>query len=277
MQSTEVVESLKDIRDQVETHLRNVREYRAFLAIQAAMDEISHVGELHSPLGDVREGVRDRLNTLREYRALLAVEKSITDITDVLGLLGEITPRPSAQPSAVEPTPAEIVVAGATAAEIAPETKIEDQPAIQQSEPAPQFVEAAVAFEAAEAASVPAEPALAWAPSGVEVDTAPSPVIAESPAIEVSAPQASEIVVPVAIVAEPLPPPEAASPDIDHDIDALRVALGADQVQPSEAPAPLVATESNPAGEPAWIGSERAEDEPQQTVPEHDPGIAKVA
>ena len=275
MQSTEVVESLRNIRDQVETHLRNVREYRAFLAIQAAMDEISHVGELHSPLGDVREGVRDRLNTLREYRALLAVEKSITDITDVLGLLGEITPRPAAQPPAVEPTPAEIVVAEVTAAEIAPETKTEEQPAIQQSEPAPQSFEAAVAVEAAEAASVPAEPAIAWAPSGV--DTAPPPLLAEIPTIEVSAPHASEIVVPLEMVAEPFPPPEAASPDVDHDVDSLRVALGADQMQASEVPAPLVASESNPAGDPAWMGSERGEEEPQQTVPEHDPGIAKVA
>jgi hypothetical protein len=275
MQSTEVVESLKDIRDQVETHLRGVREYRAFLSIQAAMDEISHVGELHSPLGDVREGVRDRLNTLREYRALLAVEKSITDITDVLGLLGEIAPRPAAQPPAAEPAPA--VVPEVAATELAPATKTEEQPAIQQSEPAPQLVEAAVAFKAAEAASVPAEPAVAWAPSGVEVDTAPPPAIAEIPTIEVSAPPASEIVVPVEMVADPIPAPEAALPDVEHDVDLLRVALGADQVQTSEAPAPLVAPESIPASEPAWMGSERGEEEPQQTAPEHDPGIAKVA
>ena len=94
MQSTEVVESLQNIRDQVETHLRNVREYRAFLSIQAAMDEISHVGELHSPLESVCEGVKQRLNELREYRALIAVEKSIVDISGVLGLLDEITPPP---------------------------------------------------------------------------------------------------------------------------------------------------------------------------------------
>ena len=274
MQSTEVVESLQNIRDQVETHLRNVREYRAFLSIQAAMDEISHVGELHSPLESVCEGVKQRLNELREYRALIAVEKSIVDISGVLGLLDEITPRPAAQPQGAEPAPAEVVVAEVAAAEIAPEAKTEEQPAILHSEPAPQPLEAAVTVEAAEAASVPAEPAIAWAPSGVEVDTAPPPAIAEIPAFEVSAPQASEIFVPVEMVADSSPALETASPDVDHDIDSLRVALRT--VEASEASAPLGAAVSNPAGEPAWIGSERGE-EPQQTVPEHDPGIAKVA
>ena len=276
MQSTEVVESLQNIRDQVETHLRNVREYRAFLSIQAAMDEISHVGELHSPLENVREGVKQRLNELREYRALLAVEKSIVDISGVLGLLDEITPRPAAQQPAAEPAPAEVVVPEVAVAEIAAEAKTEEQPAILHSEPAPQPLEAAVTVEAAEAASVPAEPAIAWAPSGVEVDTAPPPAIAEIPAFEVSAPQASEIFVPVEMVADSSPAPETASPDVDHDIDSLRVALRTVEAQASEAPAPLGAAVSNPAGEPAWIGSERGE-EPQQTVPEHDPGIAKVA
>jgi hypothetical protein len=278
MQSTEVVESLQNIRDQVETHLRNVREYRAFLSIQAAMDEISHVGELHSPLGDVCEGVKQRLNELREYRALIAVEKSIVDISGVLGLLDEITPRPAAQPPAVEPAPAEVVVAEVAAAEIASETKTEEQPAIQQSEPAPQQpVEAAVAVEAPEALPVQAEPAVAWAPSGIEVDTAPPPAIAEIPAIEVSAPQPSEIFVPMEVVTDPIPAPAAAWPDVDHDVDSLRVALGTDQAQASEAPAPLVAAESNPGSESAGIGSEHVQEEPQQTVPEHDPAIAKVA
>jgi hypothetical protein len=267
MQSTEVVESLRNIRDQVETHLRNVREYRAFLAIQTAMDEISHVGELHSPLGDIQEGVKQRLNELREYRALLAVEKSITDISGVLGLLDEINPRPAA-----------VVVAEVATAEIAPEAKIEEQPAIQQREPAPQPVSAAFAVAVAEALPVQVEAAASWAPSGVQVDTAPPPLIAEIPAIETSAPHPSEIVLPAEMVSDPIPAPEvAASPNVDHDVDSLRVALGTDQAPASEASAPLVATESNPAGEPAWLGSERGEEEPQQTVPEHDPGIAKVA
>jgi hypothetical protein len=62
----------------------------------------------------------------------------------------------------------------------------------------------------------------------------------------------------------------------EQDVESLRVALGTDQAQATESPAPLeVAAESNPEAAPSSIGSEH--EEAQQTVPDHDEVIAKVA
>jgi hypothetical protein len=276
MQSTEVVDSLLNIRGDVEAHLRNVKEYRAFLSIQAAMDEIAHVGELHSPLEGVREGVRQRLNELREYRALLAVEKSITDIADVLGLLDEIAPRAVASPAAepaVDAVGTEVAVAAITA-----EVTSEEQTVTARSEPAPRPAEAAVATEAAEAVPTPTEVVAASTPSEAEAVATPAEAIAEIPATEADASQAVDIVVPTELVADAAPVTEATSTDAEHDVDALRAALGTSEIQGTEPPAPLVATaESNPEGAPSDFGSEHAQPESHQAVPDDDQVIARVA
>jgi hypothetical protein len=300
MQSTEVIETLQGIRDQVETHLRGVREYRAFLSIQVAMDEIAHVGELHSPLEAVREGVRQRLNDLREYRALLAVEKSITDIAGVLGLLDEIAPRPAPQAPVSEPAPANVVATEVAAKE---EATSEEQPVVAQtqeqfiaapSEPPPLPAEVFVVTSAPEAiatseviatsdviaaSQVMAAPAeVASAPAFTEVHAnAPVPAFAENTPFYASEQQAADIIVPAEIAAAAPLPFETPAPGVDQDIDSLRLALGAAPVEANEPPAPLVVAESNPTNEPPGIGSEHVQEEPQQTAPEHDPAIAKVA
>ncbi len=251
MQSAEVLKSLSNIRNEVETHLRTVKEYRAFLAIQTAMDEISHVGELHSPLEDVREGVRARLNETREYRALLAVEKSITDISGVLGLLDEIKPRPVATVAAVAPT--EPVFA-----DVAAEAHVEEQAAAQPE---------AVAAETAAAA-----------PSDVEANTTPPLVTGETAASETSAPDGAEIIVPTEFAADVQPTFEATPASVEHDVDSLHVAFEAIPVEAIDTPAPLVAAaESNLESQLSGFGAEQAHEQQYQTVPEHDQGIAKVA
>jgi hypothetical protein len=293
MQSTEVLESLSNIRGQVEAHLRNVKEYRAFLSIQAAMDEISHVGELHLPLESVREGVRQRLTDLREYRALLAVDKSMTDIAGVLGLLDEIAPRPAAA-AVAEPAPAEaiatevaatdvaateVAATQAAAAEVAAETQSEDQPAVAQTESsAPPLVEIAAVAPASEATPEPIEIVAASAPIEAEAATTEAQPITETPAFAVSTAQAADIIVPVEMVADAPPAFETTPTTADEDVESLRVALGTDQILAPETPTdPLVVAESNPATEVSGIAPEQLQPEPQQTVPEHDPAIAKVA
>jgi hypothetical protein len=293
MQSTEVLESLSNIRGQVEAHLRNVKEYRAFLSIQAAMDEISHVGELHSPLESVREGVRQRLTDLREYRALLAVDKSMTDIAGVLGLLDEIAPRPAAA-AVAEPAPAEaiatevaatdvaateVAATQAAAAEVAAETQSEDQPAVAQTESsAPPLVEIAAVAPASEATPEPIEIVAASAPIEAEAATTEAQPITETPAFAVSTAQAADIIVPVEMVADAPPAFETTPTTADEDVESLRVALGTDQIlAPGTHTDPLVVAESNPATEVSGIAPEQLQPEPQQTVPEHDPAIAKVA
>jgi hypothetical protein len=293
MQSTEVLESLSNIRGQVEAHLRNVKEYRAFLSIQAAMDEISHVGELHLPLESVREGVRQRLTDLREYRALLAVDKSMTDIAGVLGLLDEIAPRPAAA-AVAEPAPAEaiatevaatdvaateVAATQAAAAEVAAETQSEDQPAVAQTESsAPPLVEIAAVAPASEATPEPIEIVAASAPIEAEAATTEAQPITETPAFAVSTAQAADIIVPVEMVADAPPAFETTPTTADEDVESLRVALGTDQIlAPGTHTDPLVVAESNPATEVSGIAPEQLQPEPQQTVPEHDPAIAKVA
>jgi hypothetical protein len=287
MQSTEVVESLRNIRDQVETHLRNVREYRAFLAIQAAMDEISHVGELHSPLGDVQEGVKQRLNELREYRALLAVEKSITDISGVLGLLDEINPRPAAQPQAA---------AGEVSVQVQDQVQDQQQPVTAQTESAPQPAEAFVMAPAAEAAPALAD-FVAAAPGEVEAATTQAePAATEFAISEVGiAAQAVDIVVPTDFAANPPQAFEAAPSGFQQHFDSqqdaamptpaqpIESAQPWESSQPIESSVPLEPTGWTPANEAPGFGSEHFQhephqQEPQQTVPDHDdPAIAKVA
>lgn len=92
MRDIEVIQSLEQIKDRVKNQLLGVKEYRAFLAIQKAIDEISEIGAIVTSLEASRDQVQDRLNGVREYRALLAVEKSIADISDVLGILEDTAP-----------------------------------------------------------------------------------------------------------------------------------------------------------------------------------------
>ena len=85
--SHEIIRSLEKIQDQVKQELQNVKTYRAFLALDKAIDEISEIEDIARSLTGIRGQVVDRLNDVREYRALLAVEKSVLDISEVLSVL----------------------------------------------------------------------------------------------------------------------------------------------------------------------------------------------
>jgi hypothetical protein len=82
--------------------LQNVPEFRAFLAIKTAIEEIANIPDLMACLEPAKTKIMDRLMKVREYQALLAVEKSITEISEVLGVLagGEF---PNATTPAVAP------------------------------------------------------------------------------------------------------------------------------------------------------------------------------
>ena len=82
--------------------LTNVPEFRALLAVETAIEEVSNIPDLMACLDSAKTKIIDRLMKVREYQALLAVEKSITEISEVLGVLagGEF---PNATSPAVAP------------------------------------------------------------------------------------------------------------------------------------------------------------------------------
>jgi hypothetical protein len=89
LQSPGVIQSLERVRDRVKGQLIKVPEYRALLAIETSIAEVSNIPELAACLESAKEKIMDRLMTIREYQAMLAVEKSITEISEVLGVLAE--------------------------------------------------------------------------------------------------------------------------------------------------------------------------------------------
>jgi hypothetical protein len=105
----EIISSLEKIQDQVKLELQSVKTYRAFLAVDQAIVEISEIEEIVGPLNGIRQQVIDRLADVREYRALLAVQKSVADISEVLGILEESSARraQSASNGAAAPPAAE--------------------------------------------------------------------------------------------------------------------------------------------------------------------------
>jgi hypothetical protein len=102
LQSPGVIQSLDGVRARVVEQLMNVPEFRAFLAIETAIEEVANIPDLMACLEPAKTKIMDRLMKVREYQALLAVEKSITEISEVLGVLagGEI---PNATTPAVAP------------------------------------------------------------------------------------------------------------------------------------------------------------------------------
>jgi hypothetical protein len=122
IQSPGIIQLLQTILDKVKEQLMNVREYRAFLAIEKSIAEVSDLHDIVAPLESTKEKIKDRLKEVREYRAMLAVEKSIADISEVLGVLAgqpalaivaTATAMPEVTPVAIstEPTPAAPVIA----------------------------------------------------------------------------------------------------------------------------------------------------------------------
>ena len=89
LQSPGVIQTLERVRERVQGQLMKVPEFRAFLAVETSISEVSHVPDLVDCLQSAKQKIMERLMTIREYRAMLAVEKSITEISEVLGVLAE--------------------------------------------------------------------------------------------------------------------------------------------------------------------------------------------
>jgi hypothetical protein len=88
LQSPGVIQSLVHVRERVKEQLIKVPEYRAFLAIETSIAEVSNIPDLVVCLEAAKQKIMDRLMTVREYQAMLAVDKSIKEISEVLGVLG---------------------------------------------------------------------------------------------------------------------------------------------------------------------------------------------
>ena len=81
----EIIPALETTRNNIRTGLSTIREYRAMLALEKCLSELSEVGD-DSVLTLVRlkKKLEERLGEIREYRALGAIEKTIAEIHDIL-------------------------------------------------------------------------------------------------------------------------------------------------------------------------------------------------
>ena len=89
LQSPGVIQTLERVRGRVQERLIKVPEFRALLAVETSISEVSHVPDLVDGLQSAKQKIIDRLMTIREYRAMLVVEKSITEISEVLDVLAD--------------------------------------------------------------------------------------------------------------------------------------------------------------------------------------------
>jgi hypothetical protein len=87
MAGPDIIQSLENIKLQVQEELRAVREYRALLNIRNAIADLTGIEEMTGPLDQVASQLQVRLKEIREYQSLEAVEKSIADVSGVLELL----------------------------------------------------------------------------------------------------------------------------------------------------------------------------------------------
>jgi hypothetical protein len=99
-QTSNVIQSLENVRERVKQRLTKVAEYRAFLAIEKPIAEVADIPDLRAHLETAKEKILDRLKQTREYQALLTVEKAIKEISEVLEVVGD-DGHPDAAPAAV--------------------------------------------------------------------------------------------------------------------------------------------------------------------------------
>ncbi|MGB6659967.1 MAG: hypothetical protein WBE90_12940 [Xanthobacteraceae bacterium] len=138
VQSPSVIQSLETILDTVKEELVKSPEYRAILAIDKSIKDVSHIQEAVVCLEGATAKIKERLVTVREYRAMLAVEKCIAEVSEVLGISADgvksnvlaKTPAESAAP--LEPD-AETVSATQSAAPLEPEAEAEGASPIQSA------------------------------------------------------------------------------------------------------------------------------------------------
>lgn len=101
MAGQDIIQSLEQIKLQVQEELRAVREYRALLNVRKAIEELSGLDDVTGPLEQVASQLQLRMKDMREYQALGSVEKSIGDVSQVLELLQDAAKKraPAAPPA----------------------------------------------------------------------------------------------------------------------------------------------------------------------------------
>jgi hypothetical protein len=87
-QTSNVIQSLENVRERVKQRLTKVPEYRAFLAIDKPMTEVAGIPDLLVHLETAKQKILERLKLTREYQALLTVENAIKEISEVLEVVG---------------------------------------------------------------------------------------------------------------------------------------------------------------------------------------------
>jgi hypothetical protein len=105
LQTSSVIWPLENVRERVTQRLTNMPEYRAFLAIELPIAEVSEIPDLLAHLEMSKQKILDRLNLTREYRSLLAVDKAIKEISEVLKFLNEEKGFDAVPAQAVAPAP----------------------------------------------------------------------------------------------------------------------------------------------------------------------------
>lgn len=183
MADQDIIQSLEQIKLRVQEELGAVREYRALLNVQKAIEEVSGIDEVTGPLEQIVDQLKLRMKDMREYQALGAVEKSIGKVSEVLDLLDTAArKRAPASPPAAGPKDAFAGVKFAPGLVGKPESgkppiaaAVQPVPAAAPPAPlavAPEFAPAAPPQMAAAPQPAPASPPKPPALDDIEADIA---------------------------------------------------------------------------------------------------------
>ena len=95
----EIIPALETTRNKIRTGLSTIREYRALLALEKCLSELSDVGDDSvATIVRLKKKLEERLGEIREYRALGAIEKTIAEVHDILAETPSTT-QPAPSPS----------------------------------------------------------------------------------------------------------------------------------------------------------------------------------
>src|SRR5260370_39883204 len=80
----EIIPALETTRNKIRTGLSTSREYRALLALEKCLSELSDVGDDSvATLVRLKKKLEEGLGEIREYRALGAIEKTIAEVSSL--------------------------------------------------------------------------------------------------------------------------------------------------------------------------------------------------
>ncbi|MGD9923575.1 MAG: hypothetical protein AB7V13_19365 [Pseudorhodoplanes sp.] len=87
VQRSEILSSLRLVREDVERQIAELDRFRALKAIEQTMAEFAGLVDFTSSLADIRDHTQRQLEDTREYRALRTIERMMPELSEVLALL----------------------------------------------------------------------------------------------------------------------------------------------------------------------------------------------